>query len=1221
MPSLGTLFVDLKAETGGFVSALSAAAARAERFSREASKEFAHLGEVASQTFGAFGEFNPIISRLSFALETAGRTASGAMKGLSGLPGALGPLAALGAGATAGLLAATSGAIAVAIATAESAAKFQEMSRSTGLSASTLAAWTFAAKQTGVEGERVVKSLQLLSTNMLKAAQAPAGAATAFTKLGLNIRDTNGQLKNAGDFMLELLGRLSQMSDKTAAVGFARQTMGRGGADMLQLGDPEEIDKWISKFKELNPQFDSLAAASEKFMQTLGLVKEGAASTANSFTAAMLPALQYFAEMLASTSGSGKTWAQQTGESFAFVIKSIVTFADVLIHTFDQIGILFQFIGGLIIGTLELVASTLVSLGYLFTFDFSGAKAALAEGVGSFTRTFTDFWNDTKKTWTDGAEFINGVWGGLKPPELAPFEALRFTKTLGRGGPEIAAAPAPTASREPDVVAKLIESLKGKAEAELVAAAATEKGAAASVLAKAAIEAETKIAETRASLLEKETSLREQLKDAERGVGGAAAGEHALEFRAQIAGIEKLLAELEESAPQIRSLYAEIASGEFATAGSKKLEEFTVKTREETEAARLMAAAFSQGGAAVQTALEAAKIAPFEKQRDDLGQLISKLKELGAPAADIAKLQTAFDQLGAGIDRARQATADFERAKIGEEIAKGREQLAAAARAYDLIASAALKSSAAQREAAAQAAAIKYGPEHPAATPEMLSSFASNKLAELEGQHRETIAIAAAQYSLNAAYAQEIEKLSEIRAFLAAQGESTIEIDNKIFQTRISHLLDYRRQVFEAQNEEILSQQKIYDLSVQQTEEWDKAAETVGTLADRFRAMVNEIELEGSNAAGKFFEAWKKNIDGLEDELAKFIVTGKANWKSFMDGIAEQMTKLALQAGLSKLFSSIFPKPPGQEETGPGGTPGFAKGPLGIGGTIAGLFGLGGKGGGPNGSATSPFYVVTVEGAAGGLGAGAPGASGPGTGGGTGILGTIAGMFGLKIPGLSGAGAGAAGGAATNTGGPALSAAATALTGAAAQLTAAAAALQSAAAASSAGGGSGGLDSLFGGGGDMSGLGDLADLGMMAGGGRVSSGLPFIVGEEGPEVFVSDQAGRIVSSIAEFSGSSEGRQMARIGNMSLSHLARREYGGDIAAGIPYLVGERRSEVFQPDSFRPAELRGAGGARHYSSSVTINVQGAQDFDSFNRSKSQIYADQLHQQSLAHYRNRQ
>src|ERR1700741_2004858 len=147
--SLGTLYVDLQANTGGFVSAMSKAAAEAQRTSKEISRGFSDLQRIASQTFGAFGSFNPLISKLGFALSAAGSAASSVMKNFSGVGGAIGPLAALSAGAATGLLAIGAGIAGIAVHAADSSAKLHELSQSTGVSVETLSRFQFIAKQTG----------------------------------------------------------------------------------------------------------------------------------------------------------------------------------------------------------------------------------------------------------------------------------------------------------------------------------------------------------------------------------------------------------------------------------------------------------------------------------------------------------------------------------------------------------------------------------------------------------------------------------------------------------------------------------------------------------------------------------------------------------------------------------------------------------------------------------------------------------------------------------------------------------------------------------------------------------------------------------------------------------------------------------------------------------------------------------------------------------------
>jgi hypothetical protein len=297
--SLGSIYVDLNANTGGFVSAMSKAAGEAQKASKEISRQFSDLGRIASQTFGAFGDFNPLISKLSFALSAAGSAASSAMKEFGKIGGPLGPIAALGTGAAVGLGAVASGAIGIAVQAAESSAKLLELSESTGISVEALSGLQFAAKQTGIETEQLVKSLQLLAANMVKAAEAPAGAATAFSRLGLNIRQANGDLKDAGKFFTEVIGKLAEMRDRTAAVGLARQLMGRGGATILQLGDPAEIQHWIDMQKALGAQLDTnTALASKKFIQSLGLIEEAGKGLTLQLERELLPSLQGFISYL-----------------------------------------------------------------------------------------------------------------------------------------------------------------------------------------------------------------------------------------------------------------------------------------------------------------------------------------------------------------------------------------------------------------------------------------------------------------------------------------------------------------------------------------------------------------------------------------------------------------------------------------------------------------------------------------------------------------------------------------------------------------------------------------------------------------------------------------------------------------------------------------------------------------------------------------------------------
>jgi hypothetical protein len=82
-----------------------------------------------------------------------------------------------------------------------------------------------------------------------------------------------------------------------------------------------------------------------------------------------------------------------------------------------------------------------------------------------------------------------------------------------------------------------------------------------------------------------------------------------------------------------------------------------------------------------------------------------------------------------------------------------------------------------------------------------------------------------------------------------------------------------------------------------------------------------------------------------------------------------------------------------------------------------------------------------------------------------------------------------------------------------------------------------------------------AGLGFLAKGGPAKAGSPYIVGEQGPELFVPGISGTVVpnSKIARIMASMSG---------SLDFLAK---GGPAKAGSPYIVGEQGPELFVPGS--------------------------------------------------------
>ena len=964
--------------------ALSKAAAQAQRTSRDIGRAFSELGYKASQTFGAFGEFNPIISKLGFALGTAGEVTSKAMKEFGKLPGALGPIAALGVGAGAGMASLGIGILEVAAHAAEAAVKMQHLAESAGVPVQVLSGLSFAAKAEGVDIETLAGGLEKMSKSAEKAATAPKGTATAYSRLGISLRDFVGNVRPVEDIFIDLADKFSKIEDGVDKTALAIQIFGKGGAALIPVLNQgrDAIQEVIDYAVKVGAILSGPAAeGAEKFERNMVKVKMAANGAQNSLMVQMLPSLQYLSEMFAKTGVNGKSWSQNTAEGLANISKLTISFIDIVVHGLEQIGIFLQFIGGALLGTLEMIGSVVTATGHALAFDFSGAKKELSAGLDSFTRTFTDFFHDTKRTWTDSADFINGVWSKLKPPEW-DIKNLQFPqnfKFLSHAPP--AQNKAAGGSVPKDDVAEMIAKLQSRATAELGVAAAIEKTTSAMLLAKAAAEAAEKIDETRIRLKEREKALLKELAEA-RGEGeneqaGTGSAQHAAKLQPELAAVRSQLAELEKAAPRIKQLYAEIASAEFGAKSSEELIKFTIKTDEGTAAHNQMAAAFDQGPEAVQQAQVDAKIAPYIQMRKEVGELLSALQAIGAPAEEIAKLQTNFDNLGTSIDRARVSLKALSASEIGEKVKGETLALKGEAEAYALIADAALKSGKEQREAAAEAATqiFKSKPENRGATPDVVQGVYQNELDKLEQEHAKTVANIAAQYDLNAAYAKQIEELREIEAFLEKQGGDTTGVRTKIAETETQHVIALRQQTFDAQNEEIFGLERIYDAQRRNIEQWDVAANKVGDFGQKFRAVINEIEMDGDNFTGKFFDAMKKGFDGVEDELAKFIVTGKSNFKQLFQSIEQEIVKAELKKGFSVLFKQVFGGP-GAVDRAAAQDPGARTPPFlpegagkagGIIATVGKILGIDSKAGisKPDGSQGNPFYVLFASGTGG----------------------------------------------------------------------------------------------------------------------------------------------------------------------------------------------------------------------------------------------------------------
>jgi hypothetical protein len=144
--------------------------------------------------------------------------------------GLLGPLAALGAGAS------IAGLANIVKSFADYGGQIDDISQRIGASTGAVQEWMYAAKLAGIEQGELESSVKRFNKTLADAAsgQSKSGAAL-FKKLGISVKDTNGRLKTAEQLMPEVADGIARIRDPAVRTAALMELFGRSGANLGPL--------------------------------------------------------------------------------------------------------------------------------------------------------------------------------------------------------------------------------------------------------------------------------------------------------------------------------------------------------------------------------------------------------------------------------------------------------------------------------------------------------------------------------------------------------------------------------------------------------------------------------------------------------------------------------------------------------------------------------------------------------------------------------------------------------------------------------------------------------------------------------------------------------------------------------------------------------------------------------------------------------------------------
>lgn len=234
----------------------------------------------------------------------------------------------------------------------------------TGISAKALTGIANEAKLADVDMEALGKGLSKLNLSIAKAANGNADLAQRFKDLGVNIRDTKGNIAPTDEVLKKLADRFADMPDGAQKAAAAVALFGKSGAALIPL-----LNDGAAAMEKLTYKVsDDFAARSDLFndtLTTLGIKTQGFGME---LTDALLPALQSILEEFSKLFDSKNDWTALF-EVIKVGLRTVATVIYATIKLVDQLA--------------KAVVYTFDAVGKALQGDFQGAGRAVSQGFGA----------------------------------------------------------------------------------------------------------------------------------------------------------------------------------------------------------------------------------------------------------------------------------------------------------------------------------------------------------------------------------------------------------------------------------------------------------------------------------------------------------------------------------------------------------------------------------------------------------------------------------------------------------------------------------------------------------------------------------------------------------------------------------------------------------------------------------------------------------------------
>lgn len=218
--------------------------------------------------------------------------------------------------------------------TREYADRVDDMSKQIGLSKKGFQEWDYIIKRFGGNIEGLKMGMKTLVTQTINANSGNKAAIANFQKLGISIKNNNGQLKNQEQLFEEVVAKLQKYPDGVAKAKLANDLFGRSGADLMPMfkENATAISELKTEMEKLGiVMSDEAIEAANTCSDNIETIQRGFGVITMSLGNELIPTVNELAKTLISNMPQIKATVVPVFKAVASAIKFVIDNINVLL--------------------------------------------------------------------------------------------------------------------------------------------------------------------------------------------------------------------------------------------------------------------------------------------------------------------------------------------------------------------------------------------------------------------------------------------------------------------------------------------------------------------------------------------------------------------------------------------------------------------------------------------------------------------------------------------------------------------------------------------------------------------------------------------------------------------------------------------------------------------------------------------------------------------------